>query len=578
MPQFETSLKRLSVEVKTNMSVLVVCDDGEHQPPRRFVPTGRASSSEDAPGWGGILFKNEKLVDSSSSSSNHEQQHGPICWKCRCRNKKSNGNNNKNEKQCRVCHGHGRIPAKRQPKYRPGRITKARIPAIDGYSWQPSGPIPFGARRRQVHATAVVCRSSSPDDDNDDEHEHDNVNDGDYDHDYWANLVRLAEEGTDVDVSLDDDIDYEDDSRKTTTRTLPPIWAPRRGEELCRLVGCWRILQCVACHRWTTDDLLTAWVAAQEISTCICNKTTRTTQPTMAAFLNYLDLGTGNGSVLQMILWAAMKQNLTRIRALGVEARDKAVQLARRSLAFNLGTNNDINDINNNAGGKAAITARVEKGDFREYPFEKNMYDLITGTPPYFRVDFYMNNDQKSDNDNDNDQKSDGNDANSALVQGAIIQQGGMPTAKQSAPARCEFRGGIEAYCSVAAQCLKISTGKLVVCENFKNHERVQRSAAASGLTITKQVHVEGRPGRGILFVVYVMVLRHATTTTTTTTSCCISKNDTTPFETATTKQQVQEVVEEMRLTVRDDDGHWTPEYLRTVMHDMSIPAFNSHC
>jgi hypothetical protein len=53
----------------------------------------------------------------------------------------------------------------------------------------------------------------------------------------------------------------------TTTATATPIWLPiGPGEQLCNLVGRWRILQRVASHRWTTDDLVTAHVAASTFS------------------------------------------------------------------------------------------------------------------------------------------------------------------------------------------------------------------------------------------------------------------------------------------------------------------------
>jgi tRNA1Val (adenine37-N6)-methyltransferase len=398
----------------------LVEDDAADPNIHRFLPTGRASLSEDAPGWGSV------------------NDEGPICWKCRG-----------NTKPCPVCRGRGRIASNRSQKNkRRGRITRARTPYSD---WKPSGPQPFG----------LSCRDSR-----------------------WADLVQLADSGSDV--SIQDDSDG------------LPSWIPKQGEELCRLVGSWRILQCVGCHRWTTDDLLTAWVAAQEIPN-VCHENT----------IKYLDLGTGNASVLQMVVWATLKQKVS-IEAVGVEARFEAVNLARRSLKFNLGPD-------------AMRMARVEKGDFRDFPLQANYYDIVTGTPPYFRVQFNQDNG----------------------VQAAVIQEGGMPTARQSAPARCEFRGGIEAYCIAAARALVVPTGRLVVCENWKNHDRVLEAARAAELKILKVVQVEGRPGRGTLFAVYVMGHEMASETKT----------------------------EQSKLTVRNEEGNWTAEYLRTVMNDMSIPA-----
>jgi hypothetical protein len=56
--------------------------------------------------------------------------------------------------------------------------------------------------------------------------------------------------------------------------------------------------------------------------------------------IRYLDLGTGNGSVLQMVTWYLLSKLSSKysLQAVGVEARSEAVGLARQSLAFNLGS------------------------------------------------------------------------------------------------------------------------------------------------------------------------------------------------------------------------------------------------
>merc|ERR1712232_975859 len=105
----------------------------------------------------------------------------------------------------------------------------------------------------------------------------------------------------------------------------------------------------------------------------------------------------------------------------------------------------------------------VRRGDFRQLmdPNERKRlldgvehaesgFDLVTGTPPYFRVDFTLR-----PNENKKEQH----------VHSAVINQGGMPSCLQSAPARCEFRGGVEAYCEAAAAVMK-RDGVFVVCEN----------------------------------------------------------------------------------------------------------------
>jgi tRNA1(Val) A37 N6-methylase TrmN6 len=293
--------------------------------------------------------------------------------------------------------------------------------------------------------------------------------------------IEAANSGQDVDISeSDEDM---------------PCWVPRNGEQLCNLVGYWRILQRLGSHRWTTDDLVTSCVALQEVCS---NKA-----------ITYLDLGTGNASVLQMTTWALLKDSRT-VDATGIEARLEAVELARRTLSYNIGKDESV--------------ARIVHGDFRDAQLSRQ-YDLITGTPPYFRVDFAVTDKR---------------------VTSAVINQGGMPTAKQSAPARCEFRGGIEAYCEAASRVLKRQTGRFVVCENWLNHNRVVAATETYDLDILSRVEVSGREGRDTLFCVYTMKQKDGVSVT--------------------------PMTKRTRLAVRDGDGNWTNEYRERVLDIMSIP------
>ena len=76
-----------------------------------------------------------------------------------------------------------------------------------------------------------------------------------------------------------------------------PWLAVSTGEQLCNLVGRGRILQRIASHRWTTADLVTAYVAA---STFVDRWSHDTEE---GGKIRYLDLETGNGSVLKMVTW-----------------------------------------------------------------------------------------------------------------------------------------------------------------------------------------------------------------------------------------------------------------------------------
>ena len=114
------------------------------------------------------------------------------------------------------------------------------------------------------------------------------------------------------------------------------------------LTADFRLLQRRCAHRFSIDDLATAWVAARA-------------QPEARVAL---DLGCGIGSVLLMIAW-----RLRGARCFGIEAQEISFALAQRNVAEN--------------GVGARVT--VAQGDLREvaraeaYP----PCDLVTGTPPY---------------------------------------------------------------------------------------------------------------------------------------------------------------------------------------------------
>ncbi len=127
---------------------------------------------------------------------------------------------------------------------------------------------------------------------------------------------------------------------------------PCPGEDLCYLAGDWRILQRLDGQRWSLDDLVTAWCAAEE---------TLAAPPT-----SLLDLGCGIGAVLMLLAW-----RLPRARTVGIEAQAVSVDLARRSLAWN----------------GAADRSAVVHGDLRNPAVlpPGAAFELVTGTPPYLR-------------------------------------------------------------------------------------------------------------------------------------------------------------------------------------------------
>jgi tRNA1Val (adenine37-N6)-methyltransferase len=134
---------------------------------------------------------------------------------------------------------------------------------------------------------------------------------------------------------------------------LEGLW-PGPDEDLCWLAGDWRILQRTDGHRFSLDDLTTAWTAA----CCFAGG---------AGPGRILDLGCGIGSVLLFLAW-----RFPDARVLGIEAQALSAGMARRSIAWN--------------GAGAGGRCQVRLGDFREADVTAGIgpFDLITGTPPYF--------------------------------------------------------------------------------------------------------------------------------------------------------------------------------------------------
>lgn len=130
------------------------------------------------------------------------------------------------------------------------------------------------------------------------------------------------------------------------------LW-PDHGEDLCFLTGSWRIFQRLKGHRYSLDDLATAWYAAEVV---------QGRQVRRAA-----DIGCGIGSVLMMVAW-----RLPQAQMIGVEAQELSMGLARRSLRYN-GIQHRV---------------QVRHGDLRdpEMITEGPVFDLVTGTPPYIPV------------------------------------------------------------------------------------------------------------------------------------------------------------------------------------------------
>lgn len=120
------------------------------------------------------------------------------------------------------------------------------------------------------------------------------------------------------------------------------------GETLDALCGHYRIFQLRDGHRFSTDDILTAWYA-----TSWCPSAERA-----------LDLGCGLGTVAMMVAW-----RLRGVSMVGVEAQEVSAALARKSIEYN------------------GLSERFDlrEGDFRHGVIQEHeTFDLITGSPPYW--------------------------------------------------------------------------------------------------------------------------------------------------------------------------------------------------
>jgi tRNA1(Val) A37 N6-methylase TrmN6 len=129
---------------------------------------------------------------------------------------------------------------------------------------------------------------------------------------------------------------------------------PADDESLDLLTGSWRIFQLKAGHRFSTDDLLTAWLAR-----VLAPGAPRT-----------LDLGAGIGSVGLLTL-AGLGPDA---RLTAVEAQERSHQLCAKTVAWN------------GLGGRVTL----RHGDLRDPAMlpaeERGTWPLVTGSPPYIPV------------------------------------------------------------------------------------------------------------------------------------------------------------------------------------------------
>lgn len=216
------------------------------------------------------------------------------------------------------------------------------------------------------------------------------------------------------------------------------------------IAGTFRVWQRRRGHRYSLDDVATAWEAAGTLEHLVAGAADDP-RPGGDSALTLLDLGCGIGSVLTMLAHRFPRAHLT-----GVEAQEISFELAERNV--------ERNDL----GGRVALC----HADLRDHDALRALagapFDLITGTPPYFRP-----------------------------------KDGTLPPDSQKAHARVELRGGVEDYLAAAATVLAPG-GRVVVCAGARAPERALDGGRAAGLAVLRRRDVVPRAGKkGPLFSVF---------------------------------------------------------------------------
>ncbi|MDF1658897.1 MAG: methyltransferase [Verrucomicrobiales bacterium] len=121
------------------------------------------------------------------------------------------------------------------------------------------------------------------------------------------------------------------------------------GETLDVLCGHLRIFQLKKGHRYSTDDILTAWYGT---SWCPSAR-------------SMLDLGSGIGTVAMTAAW-----RLPKVSVVTVEAQEESIRLAKKSVRWN-GFDDRFD---------------IRQGDLRDKSVlnPEERFDLVLGSPPYF--------------------------------------------------------------------------------------------------------------------------------------------------------------------------------------------------
>jgi tRNA1(Val) A37 N6-methylase TrmN6 len=228
-----------------------------------------------------------------------------------------------------------------------------------------------------------------------------------------------------------------------------PQAAPGHGEMLCSLSGHWMIYQLENGHRMTSDDLLIAYIVIQHYKDRPIPR-------------EYLDIGTGLGSVLNLVNWAFHGK---LEKSVGIEAQKIHVDLARKTTAIN-GIDHITTIIHHD------LRSLIDGSHDEDFP-DTEKFGLITGTPPYFPA-----------------------------------ANGSLPVNVGRGMCAFELRGGIEVYCRMARRHLREEpSSRFIVTQTSLEIERTLEAARNEGFALVEEWDVHGIEGKPALFSVFVFML-----------------------------------------------------------------------
>ena len=201
---------------------------------------------------------------------------------------------------------------------------------------------------------------------------------------------------------------------------------------LDRICGDWSIYQLKKGHRFSTDDMLTAWIGVREWKRIASGGV-----PTL------IDLGAGIGSVGLMALWQMPETTRTTF----IEVQAVSHQLCRRTIQYN----------------RLQERVSLHLADLRDpSSLPEDLHgscDLVTGSPPYFPV-------------------------------GAGV----VSPHPQRAGARFELKGDVFDYCRAAAKAL--APDGVFAFVHAAGDARPEQAITDAGLTLVRHQDVLFREGR----------------------------------------------------------------------------------